>query len=69
MNKVGETALHLAAQSELEGLEKVRFLVAKGANVNKEREGTFQVSFLRIVSEIFIRTCSQICTSVCTDGF
>ena len=32
----GETALHLAAASKLEGLEKVRFLVQKGVDINTE---------------------------------
>ena len=50
----------MAAQSELDCLEKVRFLVENGVNVHIESKASFMVSFLWIVRESFVRTCSKI---------
>ena len=42
----GETALHYAAKSELEGFEKIQFLVENGADVNIHSRVSIMVSFL-----------------------
>ena len=60
MMQDGETALHCAARSHQDGLEKLRFLVENGADVNIESETLFMVSLLWIVSGSIVRTCSEI---------
>ena len=47
----GSTALHKAALSEFEGMEKMKILVEYGANVNLPKEVSIYFNTLSIVSE------------------
>ena len=47
----GSTALHEAALSEFEGMEKMKILVEYGANVNLQNEVSIYFNTLSIVSE------------------
>ena len=47
----GSTALHEAALSEFEGMEKMKILVEYGANVNLQKEVSIYFNTLSIVSE------------------
>ena len=47
----GSTALHEAALSEFEGMEKMKILVEYGANVNLPKEVSIYFNTLSIVSE------------------
>ena len=47
----GSTALHGAASSEFEGMEKMKILVEYGANVNLQNEVSIYFNTLSIVSE------------------
>ena len=47
----GSTALHEAAFSEFEGMEKMKILVEYGANVNLQNEVSIYFNTLSIVNE------------------
>ena len=47
----GSTALHRAALSEFEGMEKMKILIEYGANVNIQNEVSANFTTMSVVSE------------------